>query len=283
MSDPLQFDYYIFKGIAGIIYIRKMVCRPLERIAFIAVYYFMPVAHLCWSNIIYREDFVPTSSRQTSAGYRLVPVFFGIVLALAGKCCLVWHGRSHAPQSWDHDKVGKLHCHYRNRIRYSYIALRMKSLHFRDFLYTYNRHAKCDRGGRNKGVTRTIIRLFLSGGSGDANHYPAFPFNPRFFRQPRGRPRGRSVWSKPSALAIRRVHASPPAGRLRVRQSFTIFSSASLCGKFTVSSHRDGRGTGHALSSECKSCERSCRTWQLPHRHCSARRTRAARTGLRCT
>ena len=28
---------------------------------------------------------------------------------------------------------------------------------------------------------------------GDANHYPAFPFNPRFFRQPRGRPRGRSV------------------------------------------------------------------------------------------
>jgi hypothetical protein len=53
--------------------------------------------------IFYREDFIP-HRRADSAGYRLVPVFFGIILTLGGN---VFFGTVGAIASWNQDKVAR--------------------------------------------------------------------------------------------------------------------------------------------------------------------------------
>jgi hypothetical protein len=117
----------------------------------------------------------------------------------------------------------------------------------------------------------------------DANHYPTARCFILGFRHPSGRPRGRSDCAKPNALAVRRIHDSLPIGRLRAIDSVINLASAGSAGKFTVASHRGGSGSGHDDNNGNNSCPRFCRTWQLPHRHRSARLTSFARSGLRST
>jgi hypothetical protein len=60
----------------------------------------------------------------------------------------------------------------------------------------------------------------------------------------RGRPRGRKDDSKPNARAVRFCKTVLPNGFPRAMHSRIARTSSSVCGSFTQSSQRDGRGTG---------------------------------------
>lgn len=94
-----------------------------------------------------------------------------------------------------------------------------------------------------------------------------------------GRPRGRSVHSRPNRRTVPAVHAADPYGvpRCTDRRSCAKFSS--LSGSLTLSTHWRGHDPGLSASGGPPDAE----TWRLDHGHCSARCTRPRRTGFRST
>jgi len=62
----------------------------------------------------------------------------------------------------------------------------------------------------------------------------------------RGRPRGRTLASKPRRFAVRSIHSAPPNGVPRSTLRRKRANSASVSGVLTYSIQRAGRGTGPA-------------------------------------
>ncbi len=98
-----------------------------------------------------------------------------------------------------------------------------------------------------------------------------------------GRPRGRNVTSRPNRSAVRRTHASEPKGCPRVTHRRSASSSALVCGSFTQSTHRDGRGIGHSAKQRRFTAAPAFRHHRLDHRHSSALTTNPALKGFRST
>ena len=91
----------------------------------------------------------------------------------------------------------------------------------------------------------------------------------------RGRPRGRSVESRPAVSANWACHSGDPKGDWRFRQVRSRVSSCSKRGSSIHRSHSVGSGTGGGSTNV--GCLR------LDHGHCVADSTSCARTGLRST
>ena len=88
-----------------------------------------------------------------------------------------------------------------------------------------------------------------------------------------GRPRGRTVDSKPSRAAVRLSHESRPYGTPRRTQRRNDSISAAVCGWFTSERQLRERSTGHAEMSAFDSASPRSRRHRLPHCQ-SYRRTR---------
>src|SRR5947209_6447363 len=97
----------------------------------------------------------------------------------------------------------------------------------------------------------------------------------------RGRPRERSVCSRPNSLAARPAHRGEPKGLPRFTLLRTASSSALGMGRLTRASQSAGRGTGH--SSRSSSGSPANRSERLDHFQSQDLSTFFARSGLAST
>jgi len=104
-----------------------------------------------------------------------------------------------------------------------------------------------------------------------------------YCRSFRGRPRARSVMSRPRRRAIRVLHGMSPIGTPRVSDWRTPCNASSSIGRLRSASHLRGRSTGQGLSHRVSTDCRLRRTHKLLQRHASARFTSFARRALAST
>ncbi len=98
-----------------------------------------------------------------------------------------------------------------------------------------------------------------------------------------GRPRGRSVISRPRRRTILSDHEASPNGQPRLTARRRAASSASVCAVFTSFTQRLGRSRGQADSHDAPPAVDGIRRCRLHQRQSSARSTSFARRAFRST
>ncbi len=98
-----------------------------------------------------------------------------------------------------------------------------------------------------------------------------------------GRPRARSVASRPKRLAIDRCQSGSPSGLFLRTARRTASKSASVCGSLTCSTQARGRGNGQRASNCRSSAEPNSRRHRLDQRQAWACATNPARNAFRST
>ena len=144
-----------------------------------------------------------------------------------------------------------------------------------------------DKGDTGRLVGRLVKMGILLPAPGSGGFWEEFQRRYRLFAVHTvgdlgGRPGGRRLYSRPSALAVASVQVGSPSGRSRRIETRTRATSSSSIRALTSSTQPAPRGAGPG-SRGIGPGEPAARPWRLDQRHSSARSTSLARKGLRST